>query len=99
MGLIHRDLARFVEFSAEGEAFVVPVGKQPSVSQIFSQKMEKSSIVEMRLHAYRQFPMLLFGRCLNRFFRNSVSLAAGIEDRLARQRIKCSILNLSLFLI
>ena len=31
-------LARFVEFSAEGEAFVVPVGEQPSVSQILLTK-------------------------------------------------------------
>ena len=32
------DLARFVEFSVEGEAFVVPVGRQPSVSQILLTK-------------------------------------------------------------
>ena len=32
------DLARFVEFSVRGEAFVVPVGKQPSVSQILLTK-------------------------------------------------------------
>ena len=32
------DLARFFEFSVEGEAFVVPVGKQPSVSPILLTK-------------------------------------------------------------
>ena len=57
------DLARFVEFSAEGKVFLVPVGKQPSVSQILLTKDgEKSSIVKMRLQVYRQSPMLLFGR-------------------------------------
>ena len=35
---IHMDLARFVKFSAEGGAFVVPVGKQPSVSQVLLTK-------------------------------------------------------------
>ena len=45
------DLVQFGEFNAEGKAFIVSVGKQPSVSQILLTKDEKTSIIEVRLHA------------------------------------------------